>query len=64
MPFRRRRFTEASAFLRQVEPVYERVVDLRRPNLDEPLSAWTPVAVPIDRLLDLAGSKHTDVAIF
>ena len=63
---RRHGLTASSPFLRRLkEKGYERVVDLRRPSLNEPLSEWVPQLEPIDDLATLSPRKKiTDVLVF
>ncbi len=64
MPLPLSRFGEGSPLLRQLAPFYEHAVDLRHPNLDAPLAAWTPEVLPLARLIEFANRKHTDITIF
>ena len=44
---------------------YERVVDLRNPSLNEPLSSWTPEFEPLDALVTVSPRKKlTDILVF
>jgi FkbM family methyltransferase len=63
---RRHTIAESGSFLGQLrENGYERVVDLRRPSLNEPLSSWTPTFEPVDALSTLSPRKKlTDVLVF
>jgi FkbM family methyltransferase len=63
-PVRRGQFTESTPLLALLRDVYERVVDLRSPNLSEPVSTWAPTFRPIDDLVRLPeGKKLTDVLV-
>ncbi len=62
---RRNQLTESSRFLRQLDEVYEQVVDLRHPSLAEPVSTWTPEFRPVAGLIELPERKKlTDVLVF
>lgn len=62
---RRNQFAGPSALLTQLEETYEHVVDLRSPNLVEPVSVWTPTFWPVGDLATLPERKKiTDVLVF
>jgi hypothetical protein len=62
---RRRQFTDPSALLTRLRSTYEHVVDLRSPNLSDPVPAWEPTFRPVDHLVGLpADKKITDVLVF
>jgi FkbM family methyltransferase len=64
--FRRNELTESSPFLHRLrENGYERIVDLRQPSLDEPVSAWTPPVKPLDELVAHSPRKKiTDMLVY
>jgi FkbM family methyltransferase len=61
---RRGQFAEADAVFTRLRKTYEQVVDLRSPNLSDPLPGWKPTFRPLDDLAALPeGKKLTDVLV-
>jgi FkbM family methyltransferase len=62
---RRRQFGKSNPLLAHLQESYEHLVDLRRPGLDAPLSAWAPTFRRLDELASLPERKKlTDVLVF
>jgi FkbM family methyltransferase len=61
---RRRQFTDPSPVRSRLEEMYEHVVDLRSPNLADPITSWEPVFRPVRDLGAIPSDrKMTDVLL-
>jgi FkbM family methyltransferase len=64
-PVRPKQFRKPTALFAQLRATYEHVIDLRRPTLADPASAWTPRVRPVEDLATLPeGRRLTDVLVF
>jgi FkbM family methyltransferase len=62
---RRKQFSQPGSLFARLRETYGHVVDLRSPNLSEPLPNWTPTFRPVEDLAVLPeGKKLTDVLVF
>ncbi len=65
LTLRRGQFTESTPLLERLQSIYEHVIDLRSPNLADPITAWAPTLRPVHDLVLLPeGKKLTDVLVF
>jgi FkbM family methyltransferase len=64
-PVRPKQFRKPTPLFAQLRARYEHVIDLRIPQLADPLSAWTPTFRPVEDLATLPeGKRLTDVLVF